>query len=161
MLHPQNFPNTFTTKFMWKVVTSFNLNPSLKLFLYSPILTNNNLLLKIYCKNIVITFLKVFYSLFSLHFIHTLLLLLLFFFPSSTRCPYLYPLLLFALSPSFKNIPGFHCYQLNSHSPALSLSLSFFVWFCFFFFFVFFVFFLFFFVFCFNLILEGICIKMP
>ena len=35
---------------MWKVVTSFNLNLSLKLFFYSPILTNNNLLLKIYCK---------------------------------------------------------------------------------------------------------------
>ena len=35
---------------MWKVVTSFNLNLSLKLFFYSPILTNNNLLLKIYCE---------------------------------------------------------------------------------------------------------------
>ena len=48
--------NTFTTKFMWKVVTSSNLNPPLKLFFYSPILTNNNLLLKIYCKNIVVVF---------------------------------------------------------------------------------------------------------
>ena len=35
---------------MWKVVTIFNLNLSLKLFFYSPILTNNNLLLKIYCE---------------------------------------------------------------------------------------------------------------
>ena len=35
---------------MWKVVTSSNLNPPLKLFFYSPILTNNNLLLKIYCE---------------------------------------------------------------------------------------------------------------
>ena len=52
MLHPQNFPNTFTTKFMWKVVTSSNLNSPLKLFFYSPILANNNLLLKIYCENI-------------------------------------------------------------------------------------------------------------
>ena len=38
---------------MWKVVISSNLNPPLKLFFYSPILTNNNLLLKIYCENIV------------------------------------------------------------------------------------------------------------
>ena len=38
---------------MWKVVTSSNLNPPLKLFFYLPILTNNNLLLKIYCENIV------------------------------------------------------------------------------------------------------------
>ena len=42
------FSNTFTTRFMSKVVTSSNLNPLLKLFFYLPILTNNNLLLKIY-----------------------------------------------------------------------------------------------------------------
>ena len=47
---------------MWKVVTSFNLNPPLKLFFYSSILANNNLLLKIYCENIVVTFLN--YNLF-------------------------------------------------------------------------------------------------
>ena len=47
------FYNIFTTKFMWKVITSSNLNSQLKLFFYSPILTNNNLLLKIYCENIV------------------------------------------------------------------------------------------------------------
>ena len=52
------FCNTFTTKFMWKVVTSSNLKSPLKLFFYSPILTNNNLLLKIYYKNIVVTFLN-------------------------------------------------------------------------------------------------------
>ena len=44
--------------FMWKVVTSYNVNPSLKLFFYLLILANNNLLLKIYCENIVITFLN-------------------------------------------------------------------------------------------------------
>ena len=38
---------------MWKVVTSSYLNSPLKLFCYLSILTNNNLLLKIYCKNIV------------------------------------------------------------------------------------------------------------
>ena len=38
---------------MWKVVTSSNLNSPLKLFFYLPILINNNLLLKIYCENIV------------------------------------------------------------------------------------------------------------
>ena len=43
---------------MWKVVTSSNLNPPLKLFFYLPILANNNLLLKIYCKNIMISFLN-------------------------------------------------------------------------------------------------------
>ena len=52
------FRNIFTTKFMWKVVTSSNLNSPLKLFFYSPILTNNNLLLEIYYKNIVVTFLN-------------------------------------------------------------------------------------------------------
>ena len=41
---------------MWKVVTSSNLNPPLKLFFYSPILINNNLLPKIYCENIVAIF---------------------------------------------------------------------------------------------------------
>ena len=45
--------NTFTTKFIWKVIISSNLKPPLKLFFYSQILTNNNLLLKIYCENIV------------------------------------------------------------------------------------------------------------
>ena len=43
---------------MWKVVTSSNLNPPLKLFFYSLILANNNLLLKIYCENIVVVFLN-------------------------------------------------------------------------------------------------------
>ena len=43
---------------MWKVVTNSNLNSSLKLFFYLPILTNNNLLLKIYCENIVVAFLN-------------------------------------------------------------------------------------------------------
>ena len=52
------FRNIFTTKFMWNVVTSSNLNPPLKLFFYWPILTNNNLLLKIYCENITVAFLN-------------------------------------------------------------------------------------------------------
>ena len=37
------FSNTFITKFMWKVVTSSNLNSPFKLFFYSLILTNKNL----------------------------------------------------------------------------------------------------------------------
>ena len=60
---------TFTTFFtillqeshqnlMWKVVISSNLNLPLKLFFYSPILINNNPLLKIYCENIVVAFLN-------------------------------------------------------------------------------------------------------
>ena len=50
------------------------MNPSLKLFFYLPILTNNNLLLKIYCENIVIGFLNchfLFFILLFLYFIHT------------------------------------------------------------------------------------------
>ena len=43
---------------MWKVVISFNLNSPLKLFFYSPILVLNNLLLKIFCENIVVVFLN-------------------------------------------------------------------------------------------------------
>ena len=38
---------------IWKVVTSSNLNPPLKLFFYSLILANNNMLLKIYGENTV------------------------------------------------------------------------------------------------------------
>ena len=38
---------------MWKVVTNSNSNPLFKLFFYSPISTNNNLSLKIYCENIM------------------------------------------------------------------------------------------------------------
>ena len=43
---------------MWKIISSSNLNSLLKLFFYSSILANNNLLLKIYCKNIMVTFLN-------------------------------------------------------------------------------------------------------
>ena len=43
---------------MWKVVTSSNLNSPLKLYFYLPILANNNMLLKIYCENIVAEFLN-------------------------------------------------------------------------------------------------------
>ena len=50
--------NTLTIKFMWKVITSSNLNPPLKLFFYSAILIDNNLLLKIYCEIIIVAFLN-------------------------------------------------------------------------------------------------------
>ena len=53
---------------MWKVVTNFNLNLLLKLFFYSSILANNNLLLKIYCENIMITFLNCHFLFFILFF---------------------------------------------------------------------------------------------
>ena len=53
---------------MWKVITSSNLNPLLKLFFYSLILTNNNLLLKIYCENIVVKFLNYDFLFFILFF---------------------------------------------------------------------------------------------
>ena len=64
---------------MWKVVTSSNLNPPLKLFFYLSILANNNLLLKIYCENIVVAFLNCIFP-FFLSIIHTFPFLFLFFF---------------------------------------------------------------------------------
>ena len=96
---------------MWKVVTRSNLNPPLKLFFYSPILTNNNLLLKIYCENIVIVsfnqdFLFFILSFFlSFHFhpytFHFFFLFLVFLLHTSVQCPLLSlsPLLLFSFSP--------------------------------------------------------------
>ena len=53
VLYSQHFTQYFTIKFMWKVVTNSNSNPLFKLFFYSPISTNNNLSLKIYCENIM------------------------------------------------------------------------------------------------------------
>ena len=54
---------------MWKVVTSSNLNPPLKLFFYSLKLANNNFFLKIYCENIVVAF-------FNCHFLFFILIFL-------------------------------------------------------------------------------------
>ena len=105
---------------MWKIVISSNLNPLLKLYFYSPILTNNNMLLKIYCENIVVEFLNChfffFYILFFLSFflsiIHT------FFFSSwffSTT--HVYPYIPF-LSLFFLHFP------LSRTSLSLSFSIS-------------------------------------
>ena len=98
---------------MWKVVTSSNLNSLLKLFFYSLILANNNLLLKIYCKNIVVAFLNCIF-----HFFLSIIRFLFFFFffflffslnfsPPHMYTHYLQPLLfLFSpLSTSFQNLP--------------------------------------------------------
>ena len=38
---------------MWKVVIGSNLNSQFKLLFFSPIITNNNLSLKIYCERVV------------------------------------------------------------------------------------------------------------
>ena len=62
---------------IWKVVTSSNLNPLLKLYFYSLILANNNMLLKTYCENIVVAFLNCHFFFFILFFLS--------FFPSSIR----------------------------------------------------------------------------
>ena len=95
MLYSQHFTqyfhnilrNTFTTKFMWKVVISSNLNPLFKLFFYSSISTNNNLSLKIYCENIIVMLLNfdfLFLILFSflslVFFFHPYVFFFLFFF---------------------------------------------------------------------------------
>ena len=70
---------------MWKVVTSSNLNPPLKLFFYSLILTNNNLLLKIYCENIVKILwqyfsIRIFYFLYYFSSFHFIFIHISFFF---------------------------------------------------------------------------------
>ena len=70
---------TFTTNFTWKVVTSSNLNSPLKLFFFSPILTNNNMLFKIYCEILWqyccrISQLGIFFSLYYFLFFHFILL---------------------------------------------------------------------------------------
>ena len=69
---------------MWKIFTSSNLNPLLKLFFYSLILTNNNLLLKIYCEILWQYFsIRIFYFLYyfsSFHFIFIHVSFLFFFF---------------------------------------------------------------------------------
>ena len=86
---------------IWKVVTSSNLNPLLKLYFYSLILANNNMLLKTYCENIVVAFLNChffFFILFFLSFfpssIHFFFFLLIFL--HHTCIPiYLHPLLFF------------------------------------------------------------------
>ena len=125
MLRPQHFSQYFHNRIYVKVVTSSNLNPLLKLFFYSPILTNNNLLLKIYCENIVVTFLKIFYSLYyfsflSLHFIH----MFFFFFGlfllhtlSLSLSPFFYLLCL----PHLRTFQASSTSRHSSHSPAFFL----------------------------------------
>ena len=102
---------------MWKIVTIFNLNPRLKLFFYSLILANNNLLLKIYCENIVVAFLNChflffilfFLSISSIHFFFLFFFLL--FFLHHTRIPILAPFLFLFLL------------EISDLSLSLSLSL--------------------------------------
>ena len=80
---------------MWKVATSSNLNPPLKLFFYSPILAYNNLLLKIYCENIVVVFLNYHFLFFILFFLsHHLssIRFFFFFFVSTTLLSHSFPL---------------------------------------------------------------------
>ena len=70
---------------MQKVVTSSNLNPPLKLFFYLLILTNNNLLLKIYCENIIKILwqyfsIRIFYFLYYFSSFHFIFIHISFFF---------------------------------------------------------------------------------
>ena len=68
---------------MWKIVTSSNLNPLLKLYFYLPILANNNMLLKIYCENIVVEFLNCHFFFYILFFLSFFLSSIRFFYFSS------------------------------------------------------------------------------
>ena len=99
---------------MRKVVTSFNLNPPLKLFFYSLMLANNNMLFKIYCENIVVTFFNCYFLFFILFFlsISSIPLFFYFFFLHHTRIPTLAHFLFFF-------------YLIPYHFLYLSLSLSF------------------------------------
>ena len=74
-----------------KIVTSSNLNPPLKLFFYSPMLANNNMLFKIYCENIIVAFFNCYFLFFILFFlsISSIPLFFLLFFFSTTH---VYPL---------------------------------------------------------------------
>ena len=116
---------------IWKVVTSSNLNPPLKLYFYSPILANNNMLLKIYYENIVVAFLNCIFP-FFLSIIHTFPFSFFFFFffsldfsPPHTYTHYLHPLLFF-----------FSTFHFIPKPPSLFLSLALFLYFFFFFFYL-------------------------
>ena len=96
----------------------YHQNLLLKLFFYSPILANNNLLLKIYCENIMVTFLNchfLFFILFFLSFIHTFFFLLFFLHYTCIPTP-------ISILPFFSTSFSYTWFQ----NPSLSLSNSFF-----------------------------------
>ena len=108
---------------MWKVVTSSNLNSRLKLYFYSLILANNNMLLKIYCENIVVAFLNCHFFFFILFFISFFLSSIRFFFFSLDFSP---PHTYTHISPSS---PFFLYFPLVQNLPLsffLQLSILFF-----------------------------------
>ena len=142
---------------MWKVITSSNLNLPLKLLFYLLILTNNNLLLKIYYENIVkilwqyfsirIFYFLYYFSSFHFIFIHISFLFFLFSFscfspPHKTHSPLLF--IFFFTSRSFQCFTskrergmGLHCMHLHRRSlssPPIGLGqigfFSFFLFFC-------------------------------
>ena len=113
---------------MWKVIISSNLNPPLKLFFYSPVLANNNLLLKIYCENIVIAFLNChflffilfFLSISSIRFFFFFSFFFLLFFLHHTHIPTLAPFFFFSyLIPDLCLSLFFFFYLILEHSLAL------------------------------------------
>ena len=129
---------------MWKDVTSSNLNSLFKLFFYSPISTNNNLSLKIYCENIVVMLLNFdflflilfsFLSLVCFSSIHFFFFSIFLFFLLHTRTPtphiYLHSLfdfLFFQLSPEhfspspslFRSLSLTHTHTHTNFSPSIS-----------------------------------------
>ena len=94
---------------MWKVVTSSNLNPPLKLFFHSLILANNYLLFKIYCENTMVAFLNCHFLFFILFFLS--IASTRFFFSCFFSTTHVYPSSLLFL------------FLLDSRSISLSLSL--------------------------------------
>ena len=109
---------------MWKVVISSNLNPPLKLFFYSPVLANNNLLLKIYCENIVVAFLNCHFLFFILFFLSISPIRFFFFFSLVFSPPHTYThssslLFLFLLDSRSLSLSFFFFYLILEHSLAL------------------------------------------
>ena len=110
---------------MWKVITSSNLISQLKLYFYSPILININILLKIYCENIVIIFLNCIFPLFlsTRPYVSFFTFSFLLIFLHHTRIPLSPPSPFFSLLSSFHFIPEPVSLFL---SPSLFLYLFFF-----------------------------------
>ena len=104
----------------------------MKLYFYLPILTNNNILLKIYCENIVVTFLNchfLFFILFFISFLHTFPFFYSFVFSSPHTYTHISPSSPFfpLLSTWFQNLPLSFFLQLSHF--LLFFFLSFSTWF--------------------------------
>ena len=114
---------------MWKIVISSNLNPLLKLYFYSPILANNNMLLKIYCESIVIEFLNChfFFFIYYFSFLSFFLSSIHFFFPLDFSPPHTYTHISLSSPFFFLYFPLSRTFLSLSFSSSLSQLFFFFL----------------------------------